>query len=88
MNHYYFSCLFEEQEWRLRAAELNNQWLQLYEVEPEDKLLLNRFGTKFITKAKDSALDVRCLNSLEEHREYETALLIALKQHLITQRFS
>ena len=82
MDHFYFSCHFEGRQWRLRAVIYANEYLFLYEVEPEDRLLRERYGIKFITQPKDGLLDVRCSNSLRQHEMYEQAILLALMEYL------
>lgn len=87
MNNCYFLCHFEENDWRMRALIHANDYLLLYEIEPEDKMLLARFGIKFITQPRKGSLDVRCSNQVLEHRQYEQAVLTGLKEYLVAKRF-
>jgi len=86
MNIYYFSCYFEEDYWQMRAVVYTNEYLFLYEVEPEDRKLYARFGIKFITQPKEGFLDIRCSNSVKEHLPYEKAILIGLVEWLVSQK--
>ena len=88
MNSYYFSCCFEETNWRFRALVYKNEYLFLFEVEPEDRMLYARFGIKFITQPRDGFFDIRCSNPVKEHAQYELALLAGLEQYLISQRIT
>ena len=85
MNNCYFSCFFEEHEWRIRAVVHENKFLLLYEVEPEDRALHNRFGIKFILQNRHAYLDVRCSHPVEGHFPYEQALVAGLRKHLLSQ---
>ena len=83
---YNFSCFFEDDYWQMRALVYTNEYLFLYEVEPEDRRLLTRFGIKFITQPKEAFLDIRCSNSLKDHRAYEQAILTGLAEYLVSQK--
>lgn len=80
-----FYCFFEENEWRMRAQVHANEYLLLYEVEPEDKSLQKRFGIKFIVQDKVAFLDVRCSSPIDKHFAYEQSLLAGLRSYLLTQ---
>lgn len=84
MHIYHFSCYFENDRWQLKASAYNNEYLLLYEVEPEDRGLYSRFGIKFITQPKEGLLDIRCSNPVKEHRSYEQAILIGLIEYLVS----
>lgn len=86
MNIYYFSSYFEEDYFEMKAFVYTNEYLCLYEVEPEDRKLLTRFGIKFITQPKEGFLDIRCSNSVKEHRSYEQAILTGLVEYLATRK--
>jgi hypothetical protein len=86
MHHFYFSCDFEKAQWRLRAFVHVNDFLYLYEIEPEDKQLKSFFGVKFITQQRTDFLDIRCHHPVKEHLDYECAVLVALQQHLLSNR--
>ncbi|HXD78756.1 MAG TPA: hypothetical protein VN616_13155 [Puia sp.] len=85
MNNCYFSCFFEDSEWRLRAVVHENQYLLLYEVEPEDRRLYGRFGIKFILQNRHAYLDVRCSHPVEQDFAYEQSLVAGLRKYLLTQ---
>lgn len=70
----------------MRVLVYTNEYLSLYEVEPEDRRLYTRFGIKFITQPKEAFLDIRCSNSIKEHRTYEQAVLIALAEFLVSRK--
>ena len=88
MNSYYFSCRFEQSDWRMRALVYKNEYLFLYEVEPEDPMLHARFGIKFVTQPRDGFFDIRCSNPVKAHADYEVALLAGLEQYLVSQRIT
>ena len=73
-----FLCHFEDTDYRLRAMVYTNEYLFLYETEPEDIRLLTRFGIKFFTQPKNSLLDIRSRNPNKEHVQYEAAIINAL----------
>lgn len=81
-----FSCYFEDDYWQMKALTYTNEYLLLYEVEPEDRRLYSRFGIKFVTQPKESFLDIRCSNPVKEHRAYEQAILVGLMEHLARRR--
>lgn len=83
---YNFSCFFEDDFWQMRALVYTNEYLFLYEVEPEDRRLYTRFGIKFITQPKEAFLEIRCSNSLKEHFVYEQAILAALGKFLVSRK--
>ena len=85
MNIYYFSCYFEEAHMQMRALVYTNEYLFLYEVEPEDRKLFSRFGIKFITQPKEGSLDIRCTNPVKEHLLYELAVITGLADYLASQ---
>jgi len=82
MNIYYFSCYFEEDYWEMKAFVYTNEYLCLYEVEPEDRRLLTRFGIKFVTQPREGLLDIRCSIPVKEHLSYEGAILAGLADYL------
>lgn len=86
MNSYYFSCNFENENWQMRALIYMNDYLFLYEVEPEDRMLCTRFGVKFITQPKEGFLDMRCSNSVKDHFQYEQAVVAGLERYLVARR--
>ncbi len=86
MNIFYFSCNYEERECRVCATVFENEFLFLFEVEPEDKALYQKFGVKFITQPKAAPLDIRCVNSAKEHAEYELVMLASLMEFLLSGR--
>jgi hypothetical protein len=71
----------------MRALIYANEYLNLYEVEAEDRKLFARFGVKFITQPRQGLLDVRCSNPIREHHQYEQAVLIGLKEYLSSKLF-
>jgi len=73
-----FMCHFEDTDWRMRTSVYTNEYLYLYESEPEDAGLLSRFGIKFFTQPKNSLFDIRCTNANKEHAQYEHAIIAAL----------
>jgi hypothetical protein len=86
MNIYLFSCYFEDDYWQMRALVYTNEYLFLYEVEPQDRRLFTRFGIKFITQPKEGFLDIRCSNSIKEHLTYEQAILTGLVEYLVSEK--
>jgi hypothetical protein len=85
MNSYHFSCYFEEDLWQMRAIVYKNEYMYLYEVEPEDRKLFARFGVKFITQPKEGFSDIRCSNPVKDHSQYEAAILTGLEQFLVSR---
>ncbi|HVS98154.1 MAG TPA: hypothetical protein VHE54_16775 [Puia sp.] len=86
MYIFYFSCSFEEIRRRMRVLVYENDFLYLYEVEPEDRQLSDRFGVKFFTQQRADFLDIRCHHPIREHNEYESVVLMALQSHLLSNR--
>jgi hypothetical protein len=86
MYSFYFSCSFEEIQWRMRALVYRNDFLYLYEVEPEDRQLKARFGVKFITQQRADFLDIRCDHPMRGHRDYERSILVALQEYILDNR--
>jgi hypothetical protein len=68
----------------LRVVIHKNEYLYLYEVEPEDKVLNERFGVKFITQRRNASLDLKCNLPIQEHLLYEQAVVKGLRQYLIS----
>ncbi len=71
----------------MRAVVHGNEYLMLYEVEPEDRMLFARFGVKFVTQPGKGSLGIRCSKPVQEHNQYEQAILTGLKKYLLLQRF-
>lgn len=88
MDHYYFLCTFEGDQRRFRARSYLNGSLHLFEVEPEDRELLIRFGIKFITQPNWAFWGMQCCNPVEEHEIYESAILAGLRDFLLNKNFS
>lgn len=86
MYYFYFPCIYEEIQWQMRALVHVNDFLYLYEIEPEDKKLKALFGVKFFTQQRADYLDIRCHHPLKEHAGYECVLLVALQKHLLSNR--
>jgi hypothetical protein len=86
MYYFYFSCTFKEIQWRMRALVYLNDFLYLYEVEPEDKQLKSIYGVKFITQQRMDLLDIRCHHPVKGHLDFECAILAGLQQHLMSNR--
>lgn len=86
MKIYLFPCYFEEEYWQMRALVYTNDYLFLYEIEPEDRNLYTRFGVKFITQPREGLLDVRCTNSVKEHLTYEQGILSGLADYLASRK--
>lgn len=86
MNSFHFLCQYEESYWQIRAIVYTNEYLYLYEVEPEDRRMRERFGIKFITQPKDSLYDIRCSNPTREHAPYENAVVSALTIRIFSSR--
>ena len=86
MDIYYFTCYFEEDHYQMRTLVYTNEYLFLYEVEPEDRRLYSRFGIKFITQPIEGFLDIRCSNSVKEHLPYEQAIFNGLTEYLATRK--
>jgi len=68
----------------MRAVVYSNDYLFLYEIEPEDRMLYERFGVKFVTQPRDSFDEIRCTNTVPDHFHYELALLHSLRKHLVS----
>jgi hypothetical protein len=86
MYYFYFSCTFEEVQWQMRALVYVNDFLYLFEVEPEDKKLKSLYGAKFITQQRADFHEIRCHHPVRGHLDYECAILAGLRQHLLTNR--
>jgi len=86
MDVYYFSCRYEQLDWRMRAVVYSNDYLFLFEIEAEDRTLNERFGVKFLTQPRDSFLDIRCTNTIADHFRYELALLHSLRFFLLSMQ--
>lgn len=70
----------------MRAHVYGNDFLYLYEVEPEDRQLKARFGVKFITQQRTDFIDFRCHHPVSGQCEYERAILVALQQYVLAHR--
>jgi|GEM_PF-1647614 len=86
MYIFYFSCDFEGIQWRMRALVYENDFLYLYEIEPEDRQLFGLFGVKFITQQRADFPDIRCHHPVKGHLDYECALIAGLQRHLQSNR--
>ncbi|HWB90306.1 MAG TPA: hypothetical protein VG605_00580 [Puia sp.] len=86
MNINYFTFHYEGKDWRMRTIIYANEYLFLYELEPEDRILYARFGVKFVTQPKNGFLDIRCSNAVNDHLQYEAAIMNGLKQYLVSGR--
>lgn len=84
MEIYYFPCHYEERDYPMKINKYSNDYLFLYEIEPEDRILNERFGVKFITQLRDSLLEMRCTNSITDHFQYELAIVHGLRQFLVS----
>ncbi|HVU99052.1 MAG TPA: hypothetical protein VHE34_27710 [Puia sp.] len=82
MNTFYFFCNYEGRSWGMRATVYSNNYLFLYEIEPEDRMLNERFGVKFFTRPRDSFFEFRCTNAVKDQFHYELAILAGLRQYL------
>ncbi|HEV9038748.1 MAG TPA: hypothetical protein VGQ51_19060 [Puia sp.] len=70
----------------MRALVYVNDFLYLYEIEPEDKKLKSLYGVKFITQQRVDFLDIRCHHPEKGHLDYECAIMAGLQQHLTSNR--
>lgn len=70
----------------MRALVYVNDFLLLYEIEPEDKHLQSLYGVKFVTQQRADSFDIRCHHPEKGHLDYECALLAGLRRYLSSNK--